>query len=345
MHTKETFAVRITVSEDSVGDDLVRAFQGWSQVTSFGRTQFGRRVLVKDVLSILAVIDSLGVEYDLSVPKRAQLSQAVSPPVIFGTPMPGLKPPAREDTAASPISNEVLHPQPAHVLSLTRRMLRLGWASSVFGLFMAMSFVATEMAGNRGTELARIDSIGVCKDDFRDNRYGWTVNSAMNIESGKYQITNLNSDKAVLVANGRFGGGDFIAEATVALPEGAKESFAGLAFHIRNGENFYLFGAALDGSFAVVKRELGFWHRLLPDGGVNDLPARSRQRTEHRLKVVVEGDRMEFYLDGELLTVAHDGSFEEGSFGFYVDKNLDAAFDDLVVERDWFESVESVAMR
>ena len=343
MHAKEKFAVRITVSEDSVENDLVRAFQGWSQVTSFGRTQFGRRVSVRDVLSVLTIIDSLAVEYDLSVPRRVPRPEVASTAASRSIPVPDSKEPVLQDQAVSSIARKTPHPTPA--LSLSRRVLRLGWAAVVFGLILSTSFMATEIAENREIMPGHIDSIGVCKDHFQDNRYGWTINATATIESGKYQIANLNSDKAVLVANGRFSGRDFIAEATVTLAEGAKKSFAGLAFHIRNDENFYFFGAAPDGSFAVVKRELGFWHRLLPDEGVNDFPARNWRRTERRLKIVVEGNHMGFYLDGELLTAVRDESFEEGSFGFYVDKNLNAAFDDLAVERDWFESMESIAMR
>lgn len=343
MHDKGKFAVRITVHENSVGDDLVRAFQGWSQVTSFGRTRFGKRVSVRDALSVLTIVDSLGVEYDLSVPGWVPRPEAASPAAIRSTPVPDSKGPAIRDHAASPLVKKTPPPRPAH--SLSKRVLRLGWAAVVFGLVLATGFVGTEIAEDKKTIPGRIDSIGVCKDHFRDNRYGWTINATATIESGKYQITNLKSDKAVLVANERFSGRGFVAEATVTFIEGRKESFAGLAFHIRNDENFYFFGAAPDGSFAVVKRELGFWHRLLPDGGVNNSPTRDRRRTERRLKIVVEGIYMEFYLDGELLTVVRDESFEEGSFGFYVDKNLNAAFDNLAIELDWFESVESVAMR
>lgn len=343
MHAREKFAVRITVSENSIGDDLVRAFQGWSQVTSFGRTQFGRQVSVRDVLSVLAVIDSLAVEYDLSVPRRVPGPEVASPATIRVVPVPDSKEPVPRGQAVSPIGKRTPHPRPA--LSLSRRVLRLGWAAVVFGLILTTSFMATELAENREIMPGHIDSIGVCKDRFGDNRYGWTINASAAIESGKYQITNLNSDKAVLVANERFSGRDFIAEATVTVAEGKKESFAGLAFHIRNGENFYFFGTALDGSFAVVKRELGFWHKLFPDGGVNSLPPRDWGRAERCLKIVMEGIYMEFYLDGELLTVVRDESFEKGSFGFYVDENLNAAFDDLTIELDWYEAMESLAMR
>ncbi|TET47468.1 hypothetical protein E3J62_01455 [candidate division TA06 bacterium] len=341
MHAEEKFAVRIIVSEYCVGDDLVRAFQGWSQVTSFGRTQFGKRVSVGDALSVLTIVDLLEVEYDLSVPRCG----AVSPVAICSTPVPDLKEPAIRDYAPSPIVRKTPDPHSRRDTSLSRKMLRLGWAAVVFGLFLATGFMVTGIAENRETVPGQIDSIGVCIDHFQDNRYGWTINHTAAIESGKYQITNLNSDKAVLVANGRLSGRDFVAEATVTFIEGEKESFAGLAFHIRNDENFYFFGTAPDGSFAVVKRELGFWRRLFPDGGVKHFQAKDWRRAERRLKIVVEGIYMEFYLDGELLTTVRDESFEEGSFGFYVDKNLNAAFDNLAVELDWYELVKSLAMR
>lgn len=330
MHAQKKFVVTFTVSESSAGVDLERIFRGWSRVTSFGRTHFRKRVSTDEGLSVVTALNSLALEYELSIGKVRSMYADPSLLVLASTPSQSLKQPPGDGTA---------EPAPGRERRDAARMrMPFKWAVATFGLFLFVGFATTGIVEKKSAVPAFTGLVGLCEDDFTDNRYGWPTNGTADIHSGKYLIRNLDSDKGVLISNERLAGRSSVAEANVTLIEGSEGSFAGLAFRVRNSENFYFLGTALDGSVAIIKRELGFWHRLLPGGGVRRSAQEGSIRAQHRLKIVGKGIYMEFYMDGELLTVVRDESFEEGSFGFYVDRNLDAAFDDLFVAFYQYES-------
>jgi hypothetical protein len=328
MPAGNNFTIRVILPEDCEKEEVARTLAGWGQVTSFGQTIFSKRVSGEEGVKLLSLLNSLGIEYSLSIDDATRGDVQPSKPVLVGSG-------EHKTDLSRPMRQHGTRPR-------SSRMGRAaGWSVGTLALVLLVALTASVMTADRGGAPAAVGSLGLYEDTFIDNRYGWTVNETADIDSGHYLVRNSGSAKSVLIANERLAGRNLIAEVEVTLIGGEKERFAGLGYRIRNMENFYFFGVSLDGTVAVLKRELGFWNRLEPGGGIRRSPQTPELKNRYHLRMVSRGLYSEFYIDGKLLTIVRDESFGRGLFGFYVDRNLDAAFDDLVVTFSEYESFDT----
>jgi len=322
------FTIRIMLPEDGEKASVARTLIGWGQVTSFGQTIFSKRVSGEEAARVLSVLNSLGLEYSLSIDDGTKGQVEPSAPVFVG---------------ARPLEGEPIPRLRAQKARQSPRKLpRLaGWSVGTLAFFLMVILAAALMTTDRGGTPAANGSVGLFEDSFTDNRYGWIANETAGIDSGSYVVKNCASPKSVLVANERLSGRNLVAEVDVTILGGTKEGYAGLGYRVRNVENFYFFGVALDGSIAILRREIGFWSRMEPGGGIKRSGEGFDLKNSYHLRMVVKGMYSEFYVDGELITIVRDESFERGLFGFYVEANLDAAFDDLLLTFSEYESFDT----
>ncbi len=315
MSETEKFTIRVSLPDGSDRSELARILQGWGQVTAFGRVVFSKTLPPEEALEFLTALRSCSSEYSLSI-DRAR-GGSIEPTKAFLLGVQG-----REERPAD---------APKRGTSGKGRFVSLKFAFATLLLVSLASIVVTLSGKNTAEAPASGISLGLYEDEFDDNRFGWIEDATAGMNSGKYVVNNRGRENALLIANQRFTGRNMVCEVDLHLLDGREESFAGLAFRVRNPENFYFFGVSPDGRVAMVKRELGFWGRLLPGGGMRSGLVREGTGLEHRLRIAVRDLYIEFHLDGELLSVARDESFEEGSFGFYVGEDLAAAFDGLLL--------------
>jgi hypothetical protein len=356
MYARNKFKMRVLIPEESLGDDVLRILRGWSQVIAFGRATFSRRVSPDEASRVVTALNLLEVKYDLWIGKEASAHYVASLLMLAGShgaPVEQEEPQNEEcrlmiddfrfqnsksraqgEECRSMSNSSIEEEREAAEIRRLSRVTVLRFCAAVLPLFLATVLIATNIMGKKQSSPAYVGSIGIYEDDFSDNRYGWTCNGTAEVASGAYTIGSRGSDRAVLIANERLTGSNMIAETSVGLHGEGQDGFAGLAFRVHNSENFYFFGVTRDGRAAILKRELGYWRRLSPGGGIVQCRDKRSSRPEHRLRIVSKGVYTEFYLDGELLTVARDESFQVGSFGFYVDKGVSATFDDLLVAFD-----------
>jgi hypothetical protein len=324
------FTIRVILPEEGETQRVAGALEGWGQVTSFGQTIFSKRVSGEEALKTISVLNSINVEYRLSIDDGGSGLIDPSSPVRVGT---------KGADSVQEIRGGGVKPRSRP----SRLTLFAGWSAGTLALVALVVLAANLMVGDSGSVPAAAAPVGLFEDSFSDNRYGWIANESAAIDSGSYSVRNFAGDRSVMVANERLSGRNLIAEVDVTIIRGEKERFAGLAYRIRNVENFYFFGIAIDGSIAMLKRELGFYRKLEPGGGVRRSYSSSRLKNHYHLRIVVRGMYTEFYVDGDLVTIVRDESFERGLFGFYVDKNLDVAFDDLLLTftaRESFDTAE-----
>ena len=328
MSARDKFTIRVILPEDAEKELAEGVLKGWGQVTSFGQRVFSRRVSGQEAARTISHLNALNVEYRLSIDDSESGLVRPSSPVRVGS--GGLQSGQNTSRLAEGVR------ETSGKLSAV-----FGWSAGTVALVVLVLLIANVMIGERGSAPAAAGPVGLFEDSFADNRYGWITNETAAIDSGSYSVRNGVSDRSVLVANERLSGRNMIAEVDVTIVRGERERFAGLGYRIRNVENFYFFGVALDGSAAILKRELGFWKRLEPGGGVKRSYSDSQIKNHYRLRIIVRGMYAEFYVDGELLTIARDESFANGLFGFYVDRGLDVTFDDLLLTFSGGESFDT----
>jgi hypothetical protein len=325
----EKFTIRVSLPEESDRSELSRILQGWGQVTAFGRVVFSKTVTPEEALRFLTSLRSCSADYSLSIDEAGGRSIDPTRAFLFSTVEATKKPSI----------------PPKEVNAPKRRFVSLKLAFATLFLVSLASVVFTLLGRDAAEAPASNVSLGLYEDRFDDNRFGWIEDETAEIDGGKYLVNNRGRENAVLVANQRFTGRNMVCEVDLLLIDGREGSFAGLAFRVRNPENFYFFGLSPDGRVAMVKREIGFWRRLLPGGGMRSGLIGPETGPDHRLRIAVKDFYIEFHLDGELLSVVRDESFEEGSLGFYVGEDLTAAFDELLLvfnEAGTFDFEESL---
>jgi hypothetical protein len=311
----EKFTIRVSLPEESDRSELSRILQGWGQVTAFGRVVFGKTVSPEEALRFLTSLRSCSADYSVSIDEAGGRSMDPTKAFLFGARGAKRKPPI----------------PPKEISAPKRRFVSLKLALATLFLVSLASVVVALLGRDVAEAPASRISLGLYEDRFDDNRFGWIEDETAEIDRGKYLVNNRGRENAVIVANQRFTGRNMVCEVDLFLIDGKEGSFAGLAFRVRNPENFYFFGLSPDGRVAMAKRELGFWGKLLPGGGMRSGLIKQETGPNHRLRIAVRDFYIEFHLDGELLSVVRDESFEEGSLGFYVGEDLAAAFDELLL--------------
>lgn len=136
--------------------------------------------------------------------------------------------------------------------------------------------------------------------------------SKMNVENGKFVFGYDQKIKTVL--NGGYEWNDYAVEATITLTSFTEYGNAGIIFRATNPAdgpddyNGYYFGIA-NGKAMVGYGQYGWFP-------MKDIPYNISYNNAYRLKVLVSGDLMGFYVDDELVYSMRDSRFAKGTVGF-----------------------------
>ena len=210
------------------------------------------------------------------------------------------------------------------------------WTFTLILVFLILILPACDKAGGQNTPTAvSTGSRLLFEDDFSDETSGWLEAADAEASQG-YRNAQLFFEVRApdLFVWDNPGGNfqDFVLEVKARQVSGATENSCGVLLRYIDDGNFYRFDLTGDGYYAVSKSEHKEWGTLVdwqesthvkPLGEVN------------LIKVVCQGPRMTFYVNGQELISVEDSSFERGDVGLFAsaftDPNVEAEFDDLEI--------------
>ena len=173
------------------------------------------------------------------------------------------------------------------------------------------------------------------EDEFSDETSGWLEATDVEASQG-YRNDQLffevRAPDLIAWDNPGCNFQDFVLEVEARQVSGALENSFGVLLRYIDDGNFYRFDLTGDGYYAVSKSEYREWNILVdwqesahvkPLGEVN------------LIKVVCQGPRMTFYVNGQELVSVEDSSFERGDVGLFAstfaNPNIEAEFDNLEI--------------
>ncbi|MBN2543908.1 hypothetical protein JXI42_13705 [bacterium] len=168
-------------------------------------------------------------------------------------------------------------------------------------------------------------------DNFLNNTNNWYENKSIFIKNGQYRINNSDADKPVVLFNQNWKFEDFIYQAKFMKEDGNDNFLYGLVFRVQDPDNFYLLGVTGGGRYIFTKRMNGAWNLVKP---IEDLvPSRhiSKGNQENLLKVICKKNYYELYINEYPVGVVKDETLSLGMVGFYVDKDLKVAVDEISI--------------
>jgi hypothetical protein len=246
-----------------------------------------------------------------------------------GRPLPGKAPAAEPVTAsqaAAPAASTPSLPPTAPALPGKKAahvpiLLAGGLAVAALCTCVVLALVWLGIKG-RGTATPVVAGPGagglVYADDFEDPGSGWDVFAEDDTEAGysdgEYRVS-VNQDN--YVAWGTPGDKEFDnfeVEVDARQVEGPLDNNLGLLVRYQpDDDNFYWFEISSDGYYSVDMMQAGEWVGLV-DWVESDAINQGTGVTNH-LKVVCDGDRFVFYVNGIYLTEVTDATFASGNVG------------------------------
>lgn len=134
------------------------------------------------------------------------------------------------------------------------------------------------------------------------------------IEQGKYILKNTNANDAV-AATGKLDWTDYTVICKVTMLADSADNI-GIIWRVTDNQTLYWAGVRLDQRVGFCGCINGAWM----NGGspINPKPFGTKIGQEYELKLVVEGESFQFYLDGEDMGKWEDSQLKEGMIGFRV---------------------------
>jgi len=240
-------------------------------------------------------------------------------------------------------------------------MRRIRWRSlPLWVIFFVFACSTGALLGAQGSDPATWPI--VYQDDFEDPESGWDVGGTEYASriyvNGNYEIQvkdewlfiwsripsilNTNPKVEIYALNGRKQPSliarshriyvDFTAEMEVQVVGGAGES--GFLFRYQDADNFYCFTIRTDGHYRLRVQKKGRWETL-----VDWMPCRLLSaQAPNVLRIVAQGARFSFFLNGECLVELTDASFQAGEIalcaGTLDEPGFLVRFDRLVIRED-----------
>ncbi len=174
------------------------------------------------------------------------------------------------------------------------------------------------------------------EDDFSNPDSGFTradiPDFKASYKDGEYHILVKKPNWSVWQYNflkGPFT--DFVLEADAKLVSGPYQTTYGVAFRMKDNDNFYRFLISADGNYLMGARLDGTWTEL--QRWTRSEYVEKGNSTNH-LKMVCKGSQIEVYVNGHYLTAVTDSSFDSGYIGVILDAsagNTQVAFDNIKV--------------
>ncbi len=224
------------------------------------------------------------------------------------------------------------------------RFLRLSnfraraWLCGIASLFLIL-FVVGCTAPQAIVERSPAGEI-LFKDDFSDPNSGWdqaaSANGETNYVHGYYRIW-VNEPYTDLWANPGLQFADVTIEVEASKAGGPEDNVFGLICRSNEaGDQYYYFVMSSDGYFGIGKvdgqeQTLLNADKMLP----SDLILQGKQTNTLRADCI--GDRLVFYVNGQILAEAQDSEYLTGDIGLTAgsfDKpDIDIHFDNLIVTK------------
>ncbi|MDX1693747.1 MAG: hypothetical protein R3208_08265 [Ketobacteraceae bacterium] len=132
----------------------------------------------------------------------------------------------------------------------------------------------------------------------------------------------------VRVADAPYEAKNFIARTTV---NSADTDGIGLVFRKLDHNNFYYLLLSARHEYTLLGKKVAGSYGLLQEGGLND-GAGHNEASDMEIKLIVDGNRFQVYLDNQFVTAGEDSDITEGGrLGFFTHRNSAAHFFDLTL--------------
>lgn len=197
--------------------------------------------------------------------------------------------------------------------------------------------VAVPIATRPATSPAATAQATPLRDDFSDEQAslllaGGDTEARYSFIDGAYQVdVRMPNQLAWSELDGSYADASLAAAATIR--EGPPESAAALLFRYQDGDNFYIFNVAANGTYSLELRRNSQWTRLI-DWTAS--PAIRSLNEANLLRVDATGDTFTLYVNDTRLGVATDPTFQRGGLALAVntfdDGGARVTFDDLSVQ-------------
>ncbi|MBM4446808.1 MAG: zinc ribbon domain-containing protein [Chloroflexi bacterium] len=160
----------------------------------------------------------------------------------------------------------------------------------------------------------------VFKDDFSNTDNGWLVESGdwggIAYSNGELAIHRKTALWAFSTNDNVGEQTDFIVEVDARkIPEGEDNTDCSILFRFQDNKNFYGFYVAPRGNYSVWKKVGGEWTKLI-DWTESDYIKTGT--STNKLKVVCQGQKMDFYINGHKVDTTNDDTFIEGKIAISV---------------------------
>lgn len=173
-------------------------------------------------------------------------------------------------------------------------------------------------------------------DDFANPQSGWQTlndpNAEVKYEDGKLRV--LVKQQTITqwsLAGKAFADGVFEVDAT---PNGGpKDNGFGVLFRVKDRKNFYHFAISSDGSWQSGTSKEGKWETW---ADWQPHPAIKLDTESNRIKVVMKGDALQFYVNDQLVGQQTDTTYLSGDIGVFAmtfidNPGTDISFDNVSV--------------
>ena len=202
-------------------------------------------------------------------------------------------------------------------MKMTMRSLKLAAFGSIVLLGMMLSLPTFA-----GTQLW----------DFEEKHKDWEVaNGNWEIKGGIYQVERGGKAEHALVGEKNWD--DYTVEAKVRLDEG---NWAGVVFRAKSEMEYYVYYLNVPNNKSELwKHSKGAWDTRVAI--TSNIPATKKVKIENEewldVKIVIEGDTFEFYINGEFQDEKQDGTYKTGMIGVWAWETA-ASFDDVMITGD-----------
>ena len=169
-------------------------------------------------------------------------------------------------------------------------------------------------------------------DNFDDPKSGWTITSDLSgdakYDSSKLRITVKNENLPIWSTAGKkFRDGVFAIDAQPI--GGPQDNGFGVLFRVTDRKNFYHFEISSDGYWRAGITKDGKWtnwadwmqHPAIKTGGESN-----------RLRIVMKGKKLEYYVNDQLINTREDASFAQGDIGVMALTVIDQPGTDVVFD-------------
>jgi hypothetical protein len=173
-------------------------------------------------------------------------------------------------------------------------------------------------------------------DDFSTSKSGWGTYSEGDFltayKNGSYILTAVPANYWSYESHPRLNLTDFIAEVEATKKGGPDDNVFGIAVRIMGPGDYYAFLISSDGYYDIRELNNNIW--VESENWTKSEAIKTGSQT-HLIKVVAQGDKFSFYVNGEKLRDFVDDTLTSGSIGLYAgsqsEGNVTVAFDNFTV--------------